>query len=208
MASILFVGRPLAMLAQNLFANQAIAANVAGRITWQSHWYVMRKAWRFFQRDFVGRIANQVLQTGPAVRESLVMLLTSVWHILVYGTSALVLLASVDVWLAVPVALWLVGYLALLRTFVPRLRSRARAVSEARSNLSGRMTDSYTNILTIKLFELGQSRRRTCSPGDRAPCWHVSKAAPPQHAVQPFVVFAQFAAGHQYDRVCARALAA
>ncbi len=153
MASILFVGRPLAMLAQNLFANQAIAANVAGRITWQSHWYVMRKAWRFFQRDFVGRIANQVLQTGPAVRELLVMLLTSVWHILVYGTSALVLLASVDVWLAVPVALWFVGYLALLRTFVPRLRSRARAVSEARSNLSGRMTDSYTNILTIKLFD-------------------------------------------------------
>ncbi len=73
-------------------ANQAIAANVANMIRWQNHWHVVRQIWAFFQNDFAGRIANRVMQTGPAIRESLVALITGVWYILVYGTSALILL--------------------------------------------------------------------------------------------------------------------
>src|SRR5215470_15345233 len=99
MAAVLLVVRPLAQTGQNLVANQAIAANVANMIRWQNHWYVARQSWAFFQNDFAGRIATRVLQTGPAVRESLVALITGVWYILVYGTSALVLLASADRWL-------------------------------------------------------------------------------------------------------------
>ena len=87
MALVLLVARPLAMIAQNLIANQAIAANVSNRIRWQNHWYVVRQSWTFFQNDFAGRIANRVMQTGPAIRETLVALLTSVWYILVYGTA-------------------------------------------------------------------------------------------------------------------------
>ena len=78
---------------QNLLANQAIAANVSNRIRWQNHWHVVRQSWAFFQNDFAGRIANRVMQTGPAIRESIVAMITSVWYILVYGTSALLLLA-------------------------------------------------------------------------------------------------------------------
>src|SRR5262245_27976514 len=102
--------------------------------------------------DFAGRIANRVMQTGPAIRETLVALLTSVWYILVYGTSALILLASADPVLALPVALWFLGYLLLLRVLVPRMRDRSKEVSEGRSLLTGRIVDSYTNILTVKLF--------------------------------------------------------
>jgi len=70
-------------------------------IRWQSHWHVVRQSWSFFQKRFRrAAIANRVMQTGPAIRESLVALLTAVWYILVYGTSALVLLASADRWLA------------------------------------------------------------------------------------------------------------
>ena len=84
---VLVVLRPLAQMAQNLVMNQAIAANVANLIRWQNHWHVVRQSWAFFQNDFAGRIANRVMQTGPAIRESLVALLTAVWYILVYGTA-------------------------------------------------------------------------------------------------------------------------
>jgi ATP-binding cassette subfamily B multidrug efflux pump len=152
MAVVLLVLRPLALTTQNLVSNQAIAANVSNLIRWQNHWYVARQTWAFFQNDFAGRIANKVMQTGPALRESLVALITGVWYILVYGTAAVFLLASADAWLALPVLLWFGAYLALLRTFVPRMRDRSRDVSEARSVLTGRIVDTYTNILTVKLF--------------------------------------------------------
>jgi ATP-binding cassette subfamily B multidrug efflux pump len=152
MAAVLLVARPLALTTQNLVANQAIAANVANRIRWQNHWHVVRQSWAFFQNDFAGRIANRVMQTGPAIRESLVSLLTAIWYILVYGTGALLLLANADPWLALPIPLWFAGYLLMLRYFVPRMRDRSKSVSEARSMLTGRIVDSYTNILTVKLF--------------------------------------------------------
>ena len=152
MAAVLLIARPFALTAQNLIANQAISANMSNRIRWQSHWYVVRQSWAFFQNDFAGRIAARVMQTGPAIRETLVALLTSVWYIMVYGTTAMVLLASADPVLALPVALWFAGYLILLRVLVPRMRDRSKEVSEGRSTLTGRIVDSYTNILTVKLF--------------------------------------------------------
>jgi ATP-binding cassette subfamily B multidrug efflux pump len=152
MGLVLLVLRPLALTAQNMMANQAIAANVGNLIRWQNHWHVVRQSWSFFQNDFAGRIANRVMQTGPAIRESLVALITAVWYILVYGTAAVILLASADPWLALPILIWFVAYLVMLRVFVPRMRDRSKTVSEARSLLTGRVVDSYTNILTVKLF--------------------------------------------------------
>ena len=152
MAGVLLVLRPLALTAQNIMANQAIAANVGNMIRWQSHWHVVRQSWAFFQNDFAGRIANRVMQTGPSIRESLVALITAVWYILVYGTSAVILLAAADRWLALPILIWFAAYLVMLRVFVPRMRDRSKEVSEARSLLTGRIVDSYTNILTVKLF--------------------------------------------------------
>jgi ATP-binding cassette subfamily B multidrug efflux pump len=152
MALVLLVLRPLALTAQNIMANQAIAANVSNLIRWQNHWHVVRQSWTFFQNDFAGRIANRVMQTGPAIRESLVALLTAVWYILVYGTSALLLLGAADPWLALPIVLWFGLYLLMLRTFVPRMRDRSKDMSEVRSLVTGRIVDSYTNILTVKLF--------------------------------------------------------
>jgi ATP-binding cassette subfamily B multidrug efflux pump len=152
MAVVLLVLRPLALTTQNFFANQAIAANVSNLIRWQSHWHVVRQSWAFFQNDFAGRIANRVMQTGPSIRETLVALITAVWYILVYGTSAVLLLASADKWLALPVLVWFAAYLVMLRVFVPRMRDRSKDMSEVRSMVTGRIVDSYTNILTVKLF--------------------------------------------------------
>ena len=152
MALVLLILRPAAYTIQQLVMNQAIAANVANRIRWQNHWHVARQSWAFFQNDFAGRIATRVMQTGPAIRESLVSLLTAVWFIIIYGTSSLILLATADRWLAVPVLLWFGGYLVMLRIFVPRMRDKSKVMSEARSLLTGRIVDTYTNIVTVKLF--------------------------------------------------------
>ena len=152
MAIVLLVLRPAAFTIQHLLINQAIAANVSNRIRWQNHWHVSRQLWTFFQNDFAGRIATRVMQTGPAIRESLVALLTAVWFIMIYGTSSLILLASADRWLALPVLLWFASYVAMLRYFVPRMQSKSKVMSEARSMLTGRIVDTYTNIVTVKLF--------------------------------------------------------
>jgi len=152
MALVVLVARPAALLLRDLTTNLAIVPGLTNLIRWQNHWHVVRQSWTFFQNDFAGRIANRVMQTGPALRESVVSGTNAVWYILVYGTTAVTLLASNDLRLAVPVLLWFVGYAFLLRYFVPRLRNRSRDMSEARSALTGRVVDSYTNILTVKLF--------------------------------------------------------
>jgi ATP-binding cassette, subfamily B, multidrug efflux pump len=152
MALVLLLVRPGALFLQSLITNQAIAAGLTNLIRWQSHWHVVRQSWTFFQNDFAGRIANRVMQTGPSLRESVVAGTNAVWYILVYGSSAILLMASSDVRLAAPVLLWFAGYAVFLRAFVPRLRDASRQMSEMRSTLTGRVVDSYTNILTVKLF--------------------------------------------------------
>jgi ATP-binding cassette subfamily B multidrug efflux pump len=152
MALVLLVLRPAAMTLQNLIMHQAINANVMNLIRWQSHSHVDRQPLAFFQNDFAGRIANHVIQTGPAMRESLVALITVVWYILVYGISALVLLAEANPWLSLPLAIWFVVYLTLLRVFTPRLLARSEERSRARSILTGCIVDRYANMLTAKLF--------------------------------------------------------
>ena len=144
--------RPSSWTRWSRSASSVKVPGVTSLIRWQSHWHVVRQSWPFFQNDFAGRIANRVMQTGPAVRESLVALITGVWYILVYGTAALILLASADPWLALPIVFWFAGYIAFLFVIVPRMRDRSKEVSEGRSMLTGRIVDSYTNILTVKLF--------------------------------------------------------
>ena len=152
MAAVLLLARPAAMFWQNVMINQVVNPGLSNMIRWQNHWHVVRQSWTFFQNDFAGRIANRVMQTGPALRESLVMTFDAAWYIVVYGSSAVALLAATDWRLAVPILVWFACYAAMLRWFVPRMRDRSRRVSEMRSNLTGRVVDSYTNILTVKLF--------------------------------------------------------
>jgi ATP-binding cassette subfamily B multidrug efflux pump len=152
MALTVLVARPGIILARYLVTNQAIAGPFTNLIRWQSHWHVVRQSWAFFQNDFAGRISNRVMQTGPALRESLVASVTAVWYIVVYGTTALFMTAAADWWLTTPILAWCVGYISLLVYFVPRLRERSKLTSEARSSMMGRIVDSYTNILTVKLF--------------------------------------------------------
>jgi ATP-binding cassette subfamily B multidrug efflux pump len=152
MAVVVLLVRPAVTAMRYLIANQAIAAPFTGLVRWQSHWHVVRQSWAFFQNDFAGRISNRVMQTAPSVRSTLTATITTVWYIMVYGSSAIALTATADRWLALPIVLWFAGYAVLLYYFVPRMRERSKVSSIARSTLMGRIVDSYTNILTVKLF--------------------------------------------------------
>ena len=152
MAALILIGRPITLLADSLVRNNAVVPGVTSLIRWQSHWHVVRQSWPFFQNDFAGRIANRVMQTSNALRESVVSSIRGIWYITIYGLSALVLMALADWRLAIPTVVWFAGYVVCLRYFVPRMRDLAKSSSEVRSHVMGRVVDSYTNILTVKLF--------------------------------------------------------
>ncbi len=152
MGIVVLLARPLAIAIQTMISNAGIVAGVTNLVRWQSHRYVVRQSWPFFQNDFAGRIASRVMETGPAVRQSAIASITAVWGILVYGVSALTLLGAINPLLMLPIALWFAAYAVMLRILVPRIRERSKRNSEARSLIVGRIVDSYTNIVTLKLF--------------------------------------------------------
>lgn len=152
MVALVLVVRPLAILADVSIRHNALIPGATSLIRWQSHWHVVRQSWPFFQNDFAGRIANRVMQTASSLRESAMSSIRAVWYIGVYGATAFALMTIADWRLGAPIFLWFVGYVLILRQFVPRLRELSRVSSEGRSLVMGRVVDSYTNILTVKLF--------------------------------------------------------
>ncbi|OGA52042.1 MAG: multidrug ABC transporter ATP-binding protein [Betaproteobacteria bacterium RIFCSPLOWO2_12_FULL_63_13] len=152
MALLILVVRPLMLFTDTAIRQNALIPGVTSMIRWQSHWHVVRQNWPFFQNDFAGRIANRVMQTANALRESVMSAIRAIWYIAVYGVTALVLMANADWRLGMPTLAWFIGYIAFLHRFVPRMRDLAKASSEVRSLVMARIVDSYTNILTVKLF--------------------------------------------------------
>jgi ATP-binding cassette subfamily B multidrug efflux pump len=152
MAFVAVILRPLVSTAHDLIKNQVISSPFTTRIRWLTHRYVLRQSLGFFQNDFAGRVANKVMQTGPALRESVVQVVDAVWYVAVYWTGALVLFWQADWRLTLPLIAWLAAYAVAIVHFVPRIKQASTEASEARSMLMGRIVDSYTNILTVKLF--------------------------------------------------------
>jgi ATP-binding cassette, subfamily B, multidrug efflux pump len=152
MALVALVARPVAFGLHALLINQTAAANVMNFVRWQQHRYMLRQSLSFFQNDFAGRLANKIMQTGGSMRQTVVEIVDALWFVAIYWTSAAVIFFDLDWRLVIPLLLWLAGFLGMVWLFVPRLIRMATVVSDARSTLTGRIVDSYTNILTVKLF--------------------------------------------------------
>ncbi|MDQ0316641.1 ABC transporter ATP-binding protein [Amorphus orientalis] len=152
MGLVAVVVRPLAATLHLMLVHQAVEPGLTNLVRWQTHRYVLRQSLSFFQNDFAGRLANRIIQTGPSLREAVVSLIDAIWYVTVYTGSALFLFAQADVWLTVPLLFWIAAYVGVLGYFVPRVKRQATIMSEARSMLTGRVVDSYTNIMTVKLF--------------------------------------------------------
>ncbi|TMG74428.1 MAG: ABC transporter ATP-binding protein [Betaproteobacteria bacterium] len=152
MVALVLLVRPLVLLVDVAIRHNALIPGATSLIRWQSHWHVIRQSWPFFQNDFAGRIANRVMTTAHALRESTMASIRAVFYIGAHGAAAFGLMAMADWRLGVPTAVWALGYALFLWYFVPRMRDLARASSEVRSIVMARIVDSYTNVLTVKLF--------------------------------------------------------
>ncbi len=152
MSVLVLIVLPILKFGYESVVHQGLLGNFAMRTRWQAHRYLLRQSVEFFQDDFAGRVATKMMQTALAVREVVMKLTEVLIYIGVYFTAALVLFASSDLRLSAPMILWLAGYLIALRYFIPRLRAVSMEQAEARSAVTGRVVDSYTNIGTVKMF--------------------------------------------------------
>jgi ATP-binding cassette subfamily B multidrug efflux pump len=152
MMLVVLILRPLLQFADIAIRQNALMPGATSLVRWQSHWHVLRQSWPFFQKDFAGRIANRVMQTAQALRDSVMSGIRAVLYLSTYGILTLVLISGFDSRLTVPVLIWLLAYAIFLRFFVPRLRDLSKQSSDVRSMVMAREVDSYTNILTVKLF--------------------------------------------------------
>ena len=152
MAGLTLVARPLLSLAADLLKHQMIMGPVNVRIRWQAHRYLLRQGLGFFQNDFAGRLATRTIQVGPAIRDVASNTCDVVVWVVVHWVGAALLFLQADWRLTLPLLAWLTLYVFALRHFVPRIEKLSAAMSDARSMLTGRIVDSYTNIATVKLF--------------------------------------------------------
>ncbi|REG86462.1 ABC transporter ATP-binding protein [Marinomonas pollencensis] len=152
MALMVLIVMPLITFVHSAIIHQTLLGNYPMRIRWLAHRYVLKQSVTFFQDDFAGRVATKVMQTSLAVRESVMKLLDVLVYILVYFVSMLVLIAQADYRLMLPMLVWLGLYIALQFYFVPKLKRVSTKQADARSTMTGRIVDSYTNVSTVKLF--------------------------------------------------------
>jgi ATP-binding cassette subfamily B multidrug efflux pump len=152
MGFIILVALPGSVLLHGLIMHQTLLANFPMRIRWQAHRYLLGQSYQFYQNEFAGRIATKVMQTALAVRETIMKLLDVLLYVLVYFSGIVVLAASLDFRLALPLIAWFFAYCSLLYYFLPRLLKVAATQANARSDMTGRLVDTYTNISTVKLF--------------------------------------------------------
>lgn len=156
MAAVILIGLPLLVVLHSLITYQSLLGNYPMRIRWLVHKYLLNQSITFYQDEFAGRIATKLMQTALAVRECVIKLFDVLNYVTVYFIGTVAIVASADWRLALPLLAWLGFYIVLLRYFVPRLGKVAAAQADARSIMTGRIVDSYTNIQTVKLFSHAQ----------------------------------------------------
>lgn len=137
---------------QTMLKHQALAGNFPMRLRWKFHNLMLAQSMSFFQDEFAGRVAAKVMQSALAVRDTCLIVSDILVFVLIYFITLSVVVAGFDAWLLLPFAGWVTLYLLSLRWFVPRLARVSQQQADARSLMTGRITDAYTNIATVKLF--------------------------------------------------------
>ena len=141
---------------QSLLKQQALAGNFAMRLRWNFHRNMLAQSLSFYQDEFAGRVAAKLMQTALAVRDTWMILADILVFVLIYFVTIALVVGTFHLWLLAPFMGWLTMYLIAIWYFVPRLGTVAMAQADARSLMTGRITDAYTNITTVKLFSHSQ----------------------------------------------------
>ncbi|MCJ8324415.1 MAG: ABC transporter ATP-binding protein [Rhizobiales bacterium] len=143
---------PIIIFTQSTIMHQSLLGNYPMIVRWQAHRYLLKQSLNFFNNEFAGRIGAKVMQTSLAVREVVMKLLDVMVFVVVYFFGIVAILGSADIRLLVPMAVWISAYIFMIYYFIPKLRDISKAQADARSMMTGRVVDSYSNIATVKLF--------------------------------------------------------
>lgn len=149
---LILIARPIVIVGSIGLLNHGMSVNLLDQVRWRAHRHLLGQSVGFFQNDFAGRIANRVMQTGPAVEDSTYMFFEAIWYAAAYVLGAVLILVNADERLILPLVIWLGAYLALLYFLIPKIGDASKRMSDARSLVTGRIVDSYTNMQTVKLF--------------------------------------------------------
>ena len=148
----ILLASPLAIAAHTLLKHQTLAGNFPMRLRWNFHRRMLGQSMSFYQDEFAGRVATKVMQTALAVRDTVMTVADIVVFIVIYFVTMVAVVGTFDAVLLLPFIGWLVLYVASVAYFVPRMSRVGKAQADARSLMSGRITDAYSNIATVKLF--------------------------------------------------------
>ena len=150
--ALVLLASPLVVGLQTVLKHQTLAGAFPMRLRWNFHRLMLGQSMGFYQDEFSGRVAAKVMQTALAVRDSWMIVADILVFVLIYFGTMTAVVGGFDLWLMLPFLCWLVLYAAALAWFVPRLGKVSQAQADARSLMTGRITDAYTNIATVKLF--------------------------------------------------------
>ncbi len=151
-AAFVLLARPVIQTLQAALINQSLMPNVGTIVRWRSHRHVLGQSIGWFQSDFAGRVANRMMQTAPAVGEATFQTFDAMVYAVIYLAGALWLLSGTDWRLGAPLVVWLGLYVWLVAWTIPRVGKASKEFSDARSEITGRIVDSFTNIQSVKLF--------------------------------------------------------
>ncbi len=148
----LLVASPLLVGLQNLVKHQVLGGNFPMRLRWNFHRLMLNQSMNFYQDEFAGRVAAKVMQTALALRDVCFILGDILVYVTIYFFTLVAVVGSFNMWLVVPFMAWFILYAFALRFFIPRLSHVSQSQADARALMTGRISDAYTNIATVKLF--------------------------------------------------------
>ncbi len=156
LALLVLLVRGAVMIASTIVEQQVIVPAFFTMVRWQSFRRVIEQPYTFYQNDFAGRIATKIMQGGEAVGDFVINILQTIWSFLTFIVLAVTILSASDPWMGAAIGVWFLGYLAIARLLLPRVRRSGRQTADQRSVFNGRLVDAFTNIMAVKLFDSGR----------------------------------------------------
>ncbi len=150
--AFILVALPIIAIINALIQHQTLLGNMPMSSRWRIHQFLLTQSASFYANEFAGRVATKMMQTSLAIREVMMKTLDILVYVTVYFLAMLALIAAADLRLVIPLGVWMLAYIAIIIYCVPRLRKTSERQADARSAMTGRIVDSYTNITTVKLF--------------------------------------------------------
>jgi ATP-binding cassette subfamily B multidrug efflux pump len=151
-ALLLLLIRPLVVTVNAMVLFSGISTNMVAQTRWRAHRHLLGQPVGFFQNDYAGRLSGRVLQAGGATEDMAFLLFESFWQAAAFAIVTLILLATMNIALAIPFFLWVAAFAAFVARYAALVGATSQKKTAANSRVTARVVDSYTNIETVKLF--------------------------------------------------------